>query len=169
MGYEFLCLSSNGKSGGIIYIWEASSFNMCKFIKGDGFLLIKGVWSNPISFIGVFSAYTPQQFSRKRKLWADISEIINSNNNMIWIILVILILFVRKMSVWGLYSLSLMRMCSITSSRPIVFMKYVLVVRNLPGLAKTVVSLVSWIAFLCLSIILIDAEPYCRNSAQKTI
>ena len=86
LGYEFICLSSSGKSEGIVSIWEASSFSMIDFFKGDGFLLTKGVWSNLNSNIGVFSFYAPQQLSLKRKLCADILELISSDSDMVWII-----------------------------------------------------------------------------------
>ena len=59
MGYDFICLSSNGKSGGIVSIWESSSFSMFDFFKGDDFLLIKGVWLNPTAYVGLISVYAP--------------------------------------------------------------------------------------------------------------
>ena len=74
LGYEFLCLSSNGKSGGIVSIWEALSFTMLDFIKGDGFLLIKGVWLNPASYIGIFSVYAPHQLLRKKNFGRILSR-----------------------------------------------------------------------------------------------
>ncbi|GKB20028.1 cytochrome P450 [Tanacetum coccineum] len=44
--YEFVVKESNGKSGGIIAVWDCTSFSLISTTVGDGFLSLLGTWQS---------------------------------------------------------------------------------------------------------------------------
>ncbi|GJS41994.1 RNA-directed DNA polymerase, eukaryota [Tanacetum coccineum] len=79
--FNFVCKKLDGKSGGIIAIWDTSYFTLTNSLDGDGFLALVGNWQNisgPCLFIVV---YAPQDH-RKKKLWSDISCLIVTHNTL---------------------------------------------------------------------------------------
>ncbi|GJU73334.1 cytochrome P450 [Tanacetum coccineum] len=78
--FDFATKPSNGKSGGILAIWDKRKFTPISSSIGDGFLAVLGWWQSvevPCLFVVV---YAPQNQRKKRKLWTDIESIIASHD-----------------------------------------------------------------------------------------
>ena len=71
---------ADGKSGGIIAIWDPNYFSSTTSMDGDGFVAIIGNWIDLDENCLLIVVYAPQEFSRKEKLWRDLISIINQHN-----------------------------------------------------------------------------------------
>ncbi|PWA62831.1 cytochrome P450 [Artemisia annua] len=79
--FDFLVKKSDGKSGGIMAIWDPSKFAMSNSTIGDGFLALSGKWI-PYDADCIFVVvYAPQELSRKKKLWMDIKALVDLANS----------------------------------------------------------------------------------------
>nr|GEY35359.1 outer envelope pore protein 16-2, chloroplastic-like [Tanacetum cinerariifolium] len=67
---------ANGKSGGIVAIWDTSKFHMTSSIIGDGFLALTGKWLSIDVDCLFIVVYAPQALNRKKKLWLDIESLV---------------------------------------------------------------------------------------------
>nr|KAJ0191338.1 hypothetical protein LSAT_V11C800414350 [Lactuca sativa] len=68
-----------GLSGGISSIWDPSFFQVSESIKGVGFLAIKGSWLKLRKSCCFVNVYAPQDPLRKRSLWNNLFDLINSD------------------------------------------------------------------------------------------
>nr|GEV36108.1 RNA-directed DNA polymerase, eukaryota, reverse transcriptase zinc-binding domain protein [Tanacetum cinerariifolium] len=67
-----------GSSGGILCVWEKSSFTLINSTISDYFVMVRGKWvSNGKSFL-IISVYAPQELSEKRMLWDYLNHVIVS-------------------------------------------------------------------------------------------
>ncbi|PWA94690.1 cytochrome P450 [Artemisia annua] len=73
---------SNGKSGGIIAIWDTSSFSSTDTIEGDCFLAIKGTWQSLETSCLMIIVYAPQSQAKKARLWSDLTNLILEHDNL---------------------------------------------------------------------------------------
>ena len=71
---------ADGKSGGIIAIWDPNYFSSTTSMDGDGFVAIIGNWIDLDENCLLIVVYAPQELSRKEKLWRDLISIINKHN-----------------------------------------------------------------------------------------
>ncbi|GJZ73510.1 cytochrome P450 [Tanacetum coccineum] len=72
--YGFSVKKVEGKSGGILAIWEAFVFNPIYTTSGDGFLAILGNWRGVDVPCLKVVVYAPQDRCKKKKLWLEISN-----------------------------------------------------------------------------------------------
>lgn len=75
-----------GLSGGIASIWDPSLFQVSESIKGVGFLAIKGIWLKLRKKCCFVNVYAPQDPMRKRTLWNNLSDLINSDIDSCWFV-----------------------------------------------------------------------------------
>lgn len=78
--YDCVHVNANGRSGGILSIWDINKFFVSHSITGNGFVLIKGVWAAnniPCAFINI---YAPASTSERKILWDEVSSHIQSFN-----------------------------------------------------------------------------------------
>ncbi|GKE41595.1 cytochrome P450 [Tanacetum coccineum] len=73
--FEFASKKSEGKSGGIISIWDLSKFTLRKSVDGDGFLAVSGTWHSPDTLCNIIVVYAPQCLHKKKKLWHDLRKL----------------------------------------------------------------------------------------------
>nr|GEY15121.1 cysteine-rich receptor-like protein kinase [Tanacetum cinerariifolium] len=71
---------AEGKSGGIIAVWDTSKFSIQSSSNGNGFLAVMGNWI-PLNTTCVFIiVYAPQDPRKKKQLWLDLKAVIDSAN-----------------------------------------------------------------------------------------
>ncbi|GKA55168.1 cytochrome P450, partial [Tanacetum coccineum] len=80
--YEFAVKESDGKSGGIIAVWDCTSFSLISTTVGDGFLALLGTWQSLSVPCLMVVVYAPQSQAKKNKLWHDLASLINSHDNL---------------------------------------------------------------------------------------
>ncbi|PWA89944.1 cytochrome P450 [Artemisia annua] len=73
--FEFVSKNSEGKSGGIISIWDPSKFTLRQFVDGEGFLAVSGTWHSPDTPCNIIVVYAPQCIHKKKKLWLDLTKL----------------------------------------------------------------------------------------------
>ncbi|KAJ9549508.1 hypothetical protein OSB04_022051 [Centaurea solstitialis] len=86
LGFESVFKSSQGRSGGLISVWDKQLFSCESSFTGDGFLVTIGWWQCPVVKVAMVNIYAPQQNSRKRKLWADLLSVFGAYQNLIWVL-----------------------------------------------------------------------------------
>ncbi|KAI3749679.1 hypothetical protein L2E82_20295 [Cichorium intybus] len=76
---EFDCegVNANGRSGGLMSIWNKDIFKKTEVIKGQNYLIVIGEWKNIDGKTIFVNIYGPQSPSDKRALWSKILEFIN--------------------------------------------------------------------------------------------
>ncbi|GKA98386.1 cytochrome P450 [Tanacetum coccineum] len=80
--FDFSVKKPDGKSRGIVAIWDISYFTLSNTLSGDGFLALIGRWRNvniPCIFVVV---YAPQEQRLKKELWLNLSRLILNNNTL---------------------------------------------------------------------------------------
>lgn len=70
--FEFELVESQGRSGGLLSIWDPLIFTKHNVIKSKNFLAISGHWKGFSDTISMVNVYGPQSISDKRELWAEI-------------------------------------------------------------------------------------------------
>ncbi|XP_024990649.1 uncharacterized protein LOC112524939 [Cynara cardunculus var. scolymus] len=83
----WLCLCDSGRSGSILLSWDDSVFFKESEIKGDHFCGVVGLWQNVNKKVGMINVYNPQAQVQKTKVWEDLSSVIQSALDVIWVIL----------------------------------------------------------------------------------
>ncbi|GJX32573.1 cytochrome P450 [Tanacetum coccineum] len=78
--FDYALNKANGKSGGIVAIWDTSKFHMTSSIIGDGFLALTGKWLSIDIDCLFIVVYAPQALNRKKKLCLDIEALVQSEN-----------------------------------------------------------------------------------------
>ncbi|XP_071729213.1 uncharacterized protein [Rutidosis leptorrhynchoides] len=78
--FKFVQKDSIGASGGIMLIWDCNTFSFDLAIEGEFFLAIKGSWAGYDSEIFIINVYGPHSFSKKQRMWNELTSLINSIN-----------------------------------------------------------------------------------------
>lgn len=78
INFDYDFMNANGRSGGLISIWDKSMFNSSEVIKSNSFLIIFGSCSLFSNLFAIVNVYGPQSPSEKRKLWEELLKIKNS-------------------------------------------------------------------------------------------
>ncbi|GJX30644.1 putative RNA-directed DNA polymerase [Tanacetum coccineum] len=79
--FDFVFKESDGKSGGILAVWDTSWFTMTDSKKGDGYLAVLGNWRNIDSLCLMVIVYSPQGLRDKEMLWNDLTRLIDNHND----------------------------------------------------------------------------------------
>ncbi|GJV26981.1 RNA-directed DNA polymerase, eukaryota [Tanacetum coccineum] len=76
---NFDCVHSDsvGKSGGILCIWDTSSFSRSSVTVSDYFVIIRGVWLKSGMDLLIVVVYAPQEAKEKRMLWEYLVHVSN--------------------------------------------------------------------------------------------
>nr|GEX40303.1 hypothetical protein [Tanacetum cinerariifolium] len=72
----------NGKSGGIIAIWDTSCFSYIGTLEGDCFLAINGTWQSLQTPCLMIIVYVPQSQAKKTRLWSELPNLILDHDNL---------------------------------------------------------------------------------------
>ncbi|GJX68153.1 RNA-directed DNA polymerase, eukaryota [Tanacetum coccineum] len=79
--FEFIYNESNGKSGGILAVWDTTLFSLNESLKGDGYLALLGRWRNIDTSCLIVVVYAPQDHRDKKKLWNNLASLIENHNS----------------------------------------------------------------------------------------
>lgn len=74
--FDWAFEASEGRSGGLLCLWDSTQFSKVAVQEGNGFLLVEGYWGRnrvPCSLINV---YAPCTRSGRFALWQDLSSIL---------------------------------------------------------------------------------------------
>nr|GEV27163.1 cytochrome P450 [Tanacetum cinerariifolium] len=78
----FASKNSNGKSGGIITIWDTSCFSSIGTFEGYFFFVINGTWQSLETSCLMVIVYAPQSQAKKTSLWSELTIIILDHDNL---------------------------------------------------------------------------------------
>nr|GEX23545.1 RNA-directed DNA polymerase, eukaryota [Tanacetum cinerariifolium] len=78
--FDYILKKCDGKSGGIIVVWDTSMFSMHSSKVGDEFVAVKGLWL-PLNIKRlIIIIYTPQCIRLKKALWDTLRQIISDSD-----------------------------------------------------------------------------------------
>ncbi|KAJ9566561.1 hypothetical protein OSB04_002527 [Centaurea solstitialis] len=83
--FDFELLEANGRSGGVLSLWDRSCFVKTGSLKGPGFLAVWGNWIGSPIPCGFINVYAPQALSDKRALWNNLSSLMVDYGEVLWI------------------------------------------------------------------------------------
>ncbi|XP_071740916.1 uncharacterized protein [Rutidosis leptorrhynchoides] len=75
-----------GKSGGNLLVWDTAVYTAIQVVIRESFVAVKGKWKDSSNELILVSVYGPHTDKLKRKMWADLNEILNYSSNAIWVI-----------------------------------------------------------------------------------
>nr|GEU90858.1 putative RNA-directed DNA polymerase, eukaryota, reverse transcriptase zinc-binding domain protein [Tanacetum cinerariifolium] len=78
--FDYACSMSRGCSGGIISMWDTSSFVKSNIWCDDNFIIVQGKWQNSSDTFFMINVYGPQESSAKSSLWNPLHEFISRNH-----------------------------------------------------------------------------------------
>ncbi|XP_035844111.1 uncharacterized protein LOC118490529 [Helianthus annuus] len=73
-------VEANGKSGGLLCLWDPSVFRSTAVVKNSHYLWIKGHTFGNNQEINIFNVYAPHRASEKKVLWSNLKEIIEAGS-----------------------------------------------------------------------------------------
>ncbi|GJY77774.1 RNA-directed DNA polymerase, eukaryota [Tanacetum coccineum] len=77
--FEFVERPSNGRSGGLVSIWDPKVFSKINEFQFENFLIVEGNWIASHTHCFMINVYAPQDVSKKELLWNEILEFMNNN------------------------------------------------------------------------------------------
>ncbi|GMJ15906.1 hypothetical protein HRI_005259800 [Hibiscus trionum] len=73
--FDFVYSPSEGRSGGILTIWDKSVFNLEDSTVNNNFLRLSGYWRNVEGKVAIVNVYSPCNLSDQRALWHTLLEL----------------------------------------------------------------------------------------------
>jgi hypothetical protein len=83
---ELEWVNANGRSGGLVSLWDPGIFKKQDCLKHQNFMLISGCMIGMDEVFHIVNVYAPQDVGRKQSLWTTLLEVMNSRDG-IWIFL----------------------------------------------------------------------------------
>ncbi|XP_071728132.1 uncharacterized protein [Rutidosis leptorrhynchoides] len=78
VGYAFK--QSNGKSGGLLLVWDSNVFVVDQAVEGEFFLAIKGKLYEYDTEIVVVNVYRPHNDAKKKRFWSSLYDLLRFDN-----------------------------------------------------------------------------------------
>ncbi|KAI3751226.1 hypothetical protein L2E82_22274 [Cichorium intybus] len=78
LDYDYVGVNSDGKSGGLVSIWNKTCFQKSEVVKSKNYIIIKGKWTGTNNDIIFANIYGPHELAEQRRLWQDLLEVKNS-------------------------------------------------------------------------------------------
>ncbi|XP_071707936.1 uncharacterized protein [Rutidosis leptorrhynchoides] len=78
--FQFVQKDAIGASGGLLLIWDPTTFSFEQALEGEFFIAIKGTWAGYNSDIVIVNVYGPHSHQKKIKFWAELTNLINYIN-----------------------------------------------------------------------------------------
>ncbi|XP_071713136.1 uncharacterized protein [Rutidosis leptorrhynchoides] len=75
---KFVHKDAIGASGGLLLIWDPSTFIFDLAIEGEFFIAIKGKWAGYASDMVIINVYGPHNHQKKLRFWSELSKLIDS-------------------------------------------------------------------------------------------
>ncbi|GKE43570.1 cytochrome P450, partial [Tanacetum coccineum] len=79
--FNFAYSEPNGKSGGILAVWDTTYFTLIDSLKGEGYLALLGSWYNIEFPCLIVVVYAPHDLREKKVLWNNLTRVIENHNN----------------------------------------------------------------------------------------
>ncbi|GJS34388.1 RNA-directed DNA polymerase, eukaryota [Tanacetum coccineum] len=76
--FDYVHSDSVGNSGGILCVWDPSSYRKKDVTVSDYFIMIRGVWLKTGCDLLIVSVYAPQELNEKKMLWDYLTHVINN-------------------------------------------------------------------------------------------
>ncbi|KAL7613546.1 hypothetical protein Lser_V15G09274 [Lactuca serriola] len=85
--FDYESVDASGRSGGIISIWDTAVFQRTDVIKNRHYLVVSGKYmgSPENAILNIVNIYGPQSILEKKKIWAELLNIINHKAGM-WVV-----------------------------------------------------------------------------------
>ena len=77
--FQFASIPADGRSGGILSIWDPSSFKYVRSVHMEGMLIVEGEWILNRLKCYMVNIYAPQDDRKKEELWQIILTFRNEN------------------------------------------------------------------------------------------
>ncbi|GJW04159.1 RNA-directed DNA polymerase, eukaryota, reverse transcriptase zinc-binding domain protein, partial [Tanacetum coccineum] len=77
--FDFVECPSNGRSGGLVSIWDPNVFSKINELQFENFLIEEGNWIASHTHCFMINVYAPQEDRKKETLWNKILEFMNIN------------------------------------------------------------------------------------------
>nr|GEU76869.1 cysteine-rich receptor-like protein kinase [Tanacetum cinerariifolium] len=82
MPHGFALKNADGKSGGLIAVWDTNKFTLQSKIEGDGYLAITGNWQLVAPKCRFIIVYASQCIHKKEKLWMDLRSLLRAHDSL---------------------------------------------------------------------------------------
>ncbi|KAD3641634.1 hypothetical protein E3N88_30858 [Mikania micrantha] len=82
--FEFMAVPSNGRSGGLLSIWDPTIFQKLSEISNQNYLLVSGSITGVPEVVHILNVYGPQHLNEKKLLWKELEELKSSNSG-VWV------------------------------------------------------------------------------------
>ncbi|GJV63534.1 RNA-directed DNA polymerase, eukaryota [Tanacetum coccineum] len=76
--FNYVHSDSVGNSGGILCVWDPSSYRKKDVTMSDYFIMIRGLWLKTGCDLLIVSVYAPQELNEKKMLWDYLTHVINN-------------------------------------------------------------------------------------------
>ncbi|PWA87879.1 RNA-directed DNA polymerase, eukaryota, Reverse transcriptase zinc-binding domain protein [Artemisia annua] len=76
--FDYIHSASVGNSGGILCVWDPSSFHKTSATVSDYFVMVRGVWVQNGNNLLIISVYAPQELTEKKMLWDYLAFVIDN-------------------------------------------------------------------------------------------
>ncbi|GKA17937.1 RNA-directed DNA polymerase, eukaryota [Tanacetum coccineum] len=77
--FDFVECPSNGRSGGLVSIWDPNVFSKINEFQFENFLIVEGNWIASHTHCFMINVYAPQEDRKKETIWNKILEFMNIN------------------------------------------------------------------------------------------
>jgi hypothetical protein len=71
--FDFTFKTSNGRSGGLLMIWNTKLFSKQVELIEDHFIYLEGLWGQEGIPLSIVNVYAPCEASRKRVSWRKLA------------------------------------------------------------------------------------------------
>lgn len=84
--FQWAYKPAEGRSGGLLVVWDASCFEKTGGMQGEHFLRVDGLWSHQKIPVSIVNVYAPCDLARKKALWHQLKTLVNTNSGARWCI-----------------------------------------------------------------------------------
>ena len=67
--------SAINRAGGLLCLWNESSFRLDRKTSGQGFIYLEGIWVPDGQKVSIINIYAPCNMTQKRNLWEQIKQL----------------------------------------------------------------------------------------------
>lgn len=78
--FDWAFKGADGRSGGLLYIWDVFLFSKIAVSKGPSFLIIEGLWGRDRNPCYLANIYAPCSRAGRRALWESLKDLMNRKN-----------------------------------------------------------------------------------------
>ncbi|GKV27391.1 hypothetical protein SLEP1_g36564 [Rubroshorea leprosula] len=76
--FDWVAKASNGRSGGLLSVWNSKVFRKNGVIEGENYLGVCGLWGEEDTVVYIINIYSPCLLMGKKALWEELQRLITS-------------------------------------------------------------------------------------------